>query len=100
MNNPEALQFVNQNIRPRAELLRGIKALLDADAQKWASLSANFPNTSEAVDDGREGEGVSRLTCADVVSFITVLNGLKTRFDQAGVAAIIDKPTVRPLRVE
>ena len=99
MNNPQGLQYVNQVIRPRAELIRKLKAVIDSDLQTWSAISAQFPQTAESVEDGRDNEGVSRLTCQDIHNFITILTNLKNRLDQAGVAAWLEKPCVRPLEI-
>lgn len=99
MNNPLALRFVNEHVRPMAERLRALKAMLDADLQTWQAVSPHFATAAAAVEDGREAEGVSRMTCGDVTAFINVLTNLNTRFDANGVAATIDLPCVRPLQV-
>lgn len=99
MNNPQVLAFVRNIQRPRSELLRAVKALIDSDLQTWMAISALVPNTSQLVDDGQQDEGASRLTCADIHNTAALLTNLKNRFDQAGVAAVIEKPCVRPLEV-
>jgi hypothetical protein len=97
MNNPTALRFVNENVRQMAERLRAVKALLDSDLQRWAEVSSHFATGADPVEDGREAEGVTRLTCADVTAFMQVCSNLKGRFDLNGVAATVDRPCVRTL---
>jgi len=47
--------------------------------------------------DGRESEGVSRLTGADVANLMTQLIAFQTQLNQAGVSDVISKPCVRTL---
>lgn len=100
ITNPQAIAFVNQNIRPRAEQIRALKAQIDADLTQWyAGMSALIPNDSSAVEDGREAEGVSRLVGSDVVNVLSQLVALQSQLDGSGVAATISKPCVRTLQV-
>lgn len=101
IDNPQAVKFVNESVRPKAERLRAIKAEIDAMMVDWfGGVNAMFPNDSTPVEDGREAEGVSRLTGEDVVGFIVVAQAVQTALNQAGVADRIAKPCVRPLRVD
>ena len=64
---------------------------------KWDSgLSAGFPNDTSVVEDGRDAEGISRLTGADIQAVATVFNTLLGDIDAAAEASI-NKPCVRPL---
>lgn len=92
ITDPEAIRFVNEQIRPLSEKARGLIAEIQALQTTWFSgLNTDFPNTSEAVDDNREAEGVSRLTGADVNSSVSVLLAMA----QASNSEIISKPCVR-----
>lgn len=96
MNNPEALAFVNNQIRPLAELARAFRArVADAKIEWFGGINTLVPNTAETIDDGREAEGVSRLVGTDVNGLMSVLIGMA----DAGNDQIIEKPTVRPLQV-
>ena len=97
ITDPEAIKFVNQYIRPMCENIRYMKARGDDFAVKWAQLSSDFPNdASEMVEDGRDAEGISRLTGADINAVATVFATLLGDID-ASAAAVIAKPYVRPL---
>ena len=50
----------------------------------------------EVVEDGREAEGISRLTGADINAAATVFASLLTIMDVSAQTAI-NKPCVRPL---
>lgn len=96
MNDPEAIRFVNEKIRPLAEKLEALSAELGVFRTQWfGGLNTHFANAGEPVEDGREAEGTSRLTCGDVTNFVT--QAFKTAPGEPGEwnAEIINKPTVR-----
>jgi hypothetical protein len=82
-----------------AEKFRALKAEVDAALTTYnASVGTIFyNNTAELVDDGRESQGVSRLTGNDVLLFITQLQAFQTQLNGAGVGNVISKPCVRQL---
>lgn len=98
ITNAEAIRFVNEQVRPLAEKLRAIRAQgKDALTEWFAGLNTTIGSKSDdAIADKREAEGVSRLTAADVTSFMAAIDSL------CGLSsdAAIEKPTVRPLRAE
>jgi hypothetical protein len=70
-------------------------------ASWYGGMNALIPNSAqEALDDGRESEGVSRLTGADINSLIVQLAGIQTALNVGGVSDVISKPCVRPLRAD
>ena len=93
----EEIKFVNEYIRPMCENLRYMCARGKDWKIKWDSgLSAGFPDDTSAVEDGRDAEGISRLTGADIQAVATVFNTLLGDIDAAAEVAI-NKPCVRPL---
>lgn len=100
ITNPQAITFTNEQIRPMAEKLRNMKAEIDAIMVQWfGGVNAIIPNdNAEALEDGREAEGVSRLDGDDIVGLITVIQATQTTLNNAGYADRISKPCVRPLR--
>jgi hypothetical protein len=98
--NPEVIKFINEVIRPSAEIMRNYKVMVDAAMVTWyADISPNCPNDSSPVVDNRELDGVSRLTGADVNSFVAQMSAYKFALDQSGVAQVTSKPCVRPLEI-
>lgn len=98
--NSEVVKFTNEQIRPLAEAMQALDYRIQAALVTWyATISGNCPNDSSPLDDGREGEGVSRLTGADIVNLVTQLAAYKTQMDGSGVRAVVAKPTVRALTV-
>jgi hypothetical protein len=96
IDNPQAIKFVNEQVRPMAERLRAIKAEIDGMMVDWfAGIDALVPNDPTPVADGREAEGVSRLTGADCVSLVVAAQAVQTAL--ASYSAIVAKPCVRPL---
>ena len=96
ITDPEAIKFVNEYIRPMCENIRYMKARGDDFAIKWAGLSGGFPNDTSVVEDGRDAEGISRLTGADINAVAAVFDALLMDIDSAA-ETVIAKPCVRPL---
>ena len=96
ITGPEEIKFVNEYIRPMCENIRYMKARGDDFAIKWTQLGSSFPNDTSVVEDGRDAEGVSRLTGADINAVATVFNTLLGDID-ATAEAVIAKPCIRPL---
>lgn len=96
MNDPHVIDFVN-HMRGWAEELRALKAELTAASNTWYSeISPVLPNDAgEPIEDGREAEGVSRLTGADVHSFMNEAIEFTTNLNDQ----VISKPCVRFLEV-
>lgn len=94
ITDPQAIRFVNEQVRPLCEQARALVARIDAMNTSWgAGINALFPNDTTALTDGRVAEGVSQLTGAQVTAAVGNLLALKT----ASNSQIIDKPCVRPL---
>jgi hypothetical protein len=93
ITDPQAIRFSNEVIRPLSEEVRALVAKIGAAQTTWFSgLNAEFPNDATPLDDGREDEGVSRLTGADINSVMGVLIAMSG----ASNSEIISKPCVRP----
>jgi hypothetical protein len=98
--DPQAISYCNNIIRPLAEQMRGLKARIDSGLVTWfAEVDALVPNDTSPLADGREAEGVSRLTGADITNFVTQMAAYQTALNVAGVANVISKPCVRSLEV-
>lgn len=97
--NPEAIRFVNEVVRPLCEEARGLKVRLGAMKTAWFGGINNLVGNgaNDNIADGREGEGVSRLTAADITNAVSQL--LKTAPGEAQEwnPEIIQKPCVRQL---
>lgn len=100
ITNAEAIRFTNEVVRPMAEKLRSLTYELDADIAQWyGGLGALFTaDLAGLVSDGREDQGVSRLTGNDVVGLVNQMVALQTVLKGAGVMDVIVKPCVRPYR--
>ena len=101
ITNYEAIQFTNDTIRPMAEKLRALKYEIDNAMLKYNSGigAVCVADMSGIVEDGREAEGVSRLTGNDVVGLAVQMATIQTQLAGVGVMDVIIKPCVRPLRV-
>ena len=98
ITDPQAIKFVNEVIRPLSEQLRALKANIDAATFAWnGGISAKVPNDPlEILEDGREAEGVSRLTGADIRAVVAILGNVRA----AVTDATVSKPCVRPLNAQ
>jgi hypothetical protein len=101
ITNQEVIQFSNDTVRVMAEKLRALKYEIDAAMTKYNSGigAVCVADMSGLVEDGREAEGVSRLTGNDIVGLVAQMSALQTQLSGAGVMDVIVKPCVRPLRV-
>lgn len=100
VTDPEAIRFINEEVRPLCEMARAFKARVDSMMTSWyAGLNVVVPNDAgQAIDDGRDAEGVSRLNGDDVHSAVGILEAMvatPTPYNEQ----IIELPTVRPLNV-
>jgi hypothetical protein len=94
ITDPRVIKFVNETIRPLAEEARLLKARVNDMNVKWSSeIQSLCPNTTDLIADGRDAEGISRLTGQNVndVQYALAVN------IGALVDASIEKPCVRPL---
>jgi len=100
IDNAEAIRFSNEVVRPLAEKVRDLNVLVENAMAVWyGGMNAVFPNDTSAAADGREAEGVSRITGADVNSLFGQLATFATQMDGAGVSDVVLKPCVRNLSV-
>lgn len=102
INDPQAIRFVNEQVRPLCEEIRALKARLDAMRAEYDGNIGQFffQRGSDEIADGREAEGVSRLIGNDVLAFVDLAPyQLKAFFDAIGVMPIFIKPCVRPIEV-
>lgn len=58
----QVASFVNQRIRPVAELMRSYKMQRDDFDAAWQSVSGLIPQDSTIIVDGRAAEGIAPLT--------------------------------------
>lgn len=96
MNDPTAIRFVNEAVRPMAERLRTLTHDLEDMLTTWhggigALMTADL---AAAVEDGRAGEGVTQLTCNDVVGLMAQVTAINDALTATGVPAVISKPCV------
>lgn len=97
ITDPEAIRFVNEQVRPLCEKARAMAAEIGAMQTLWfGGLDAQFPNDATALDDGREAQGVSRLTGAQIQLAVGVLIAMLGQVN----ADVIAKPCVRPLSAQ
>ena len=102
INNTEVIRFTNESVRPLCEKIRALKAEIDAAMLQWHGGGIGALVTADmagAVKDGREAEGVSRLTGNDVVGAVNQFQAIQTALNGVGVMDVVSKPCVRTLQV-
>ena len=100
ITDPQVIAFSNELVRPLAELLRDLDVFnedgLDTYAGRIEALLTPHAD-GDIIQDGRELEGVSRLSKKDLVDFMAIANTVRTFFNNASTRDTVRKPTVRPL---
>jgi hypothetical protein len=96
ITDARVIRFVNEQVRPLAEEARALKARIGSLTTDWfGGLNLVVLNTPDLIADGRDAEGVSRLTGADVNSAVSNLIAAHDAINDQ----IVAKPCVRPLQV-
>jgi hypothetical protein len=95
--NPEAIRFVNEEIRPLCEAARSLAARIDSMKDRWdAGISDIFANNEDVLIDGRADKGVSVLTSLNIKQAGAGLLAMRAAIDDAQIS----KPCVRPINVD
>ena len=101
ITDPVVIRLVNEQLRPIAERIRADKIQLKAAFADWQQKAAALvpADDKEVLDDGREAEGVTRLSGADLHAFVEVLTKYNTVGDEIGIDDVVNKLCVRSLEV-
>ncbi len=108
ITDAEAIRFINEQVRPMSELLRDIYHLAQSAEGLWFTGINTTVGTSagDNIMDGREAQGVSRLTAQDISNFMaqviniqTLMEGTTVTGTGGGTLNVIRKPAVRGLSV-
>ena len=105
ITDPRAIKFTNEVVRPLAERIRDVLEDVARAEQSWADeVGALIPNTADVLEDGRDAEGVSRLTGAEINSLRAVFVQIKNLRAGSAVTSLanvdtrIGRACVRSLR--
>ncbi len=99
--DPLVIRFTNEQIRPYAEILRAL-ASRTAEMRSTYSvqiepvLTAAGNVSADPVLDGREAEGVSRLTLDAITDIMALADTVDSFLAGAVTNAAVTLPTVRP----
>jgi hypothetical protein len=97
ITNPEAIRFVNEELRPLCEAARALAARIDAMKDRWdAGVSAIFANNEDVLIDGRAEQGVSVLNSLNIKLAGADLLAMRAAITDAQIS----KPCVRPLNAD
>lgn len=102
ITNTEVIKFSNEVVRPFCEEVRAMKAEIDSATTTWFNnISNGCPNDPEEIlEDGRDVDGVSIITGADITNVISAMINLQTVLNAPGVVDVISKPCVKPLSAD
>jgi hypothetical protein len=78
MNDPLAIRFINEYQRTTSETVDDLRSRLHVLKTVWQDevQSKVLNNESDLIEDGREAEGVTRLTGSDVYANVAALNSV------------------------
>lgn len=104
ITNEEFIRWVNEVIRPLAETLRSAGLTVDSTIDEWnrnyLGLLGGLDGADDVVLDGRESQGVSRLTGADIKAFIAAISALQSGYQAGKMTDVIYKPCVKPVTIK
>jgi hypothetical protein len=96
ITDPEAIRFVNEEIRPLCESARALAARIDSMKDRWdAGISDIFANNEDVLIDGRADKGVSVLTSLNIKQAGADLLAMRASITDAQIS----KPCVRPIEI-
>jgi hypothetical protein len=96
IDNPEIVRLTNEVVRPLAEQTRDLIIKLSIIQERIDRLMPLIPNDTSVILDGREAEGVSRLTGQDIYGILAIRNQIVSLITPEA-SALIHKACVRPL---
>lgn len=105
ITDPRVIKYVNETLRPLAERTRAVQAEIETSLAAYAVEVQAVVEAADAgapLEDGRDAEGVSRLTREDIMQAVGLLDGLAQTArlpDNAQALAAMHKACVRPLRI-
>lgn len=97
--NAEAVNFLNEAVRPFCHKIRSLKAESDSNLSRWASgISAIVgSDAGDTVVDGREADGITQLTSAEITQLVGYMQSIADLIDAGAVASNIERACARPL---
>lgn len=103
ITDPQIVRWVNEKARPFSEqllvlLLQSKEFVSNYDEKIVPLIAAAGHVGMDAVDDGRDAEGISRLLASDITALLSVANGLNNLATPA-VFTTVRKPTVRSIDI-
>lgn len=95
ITDSRAVRLVNEQLRPICEAIRAIKARIVAmNTDLTDDVRSQIKQDTSELKDGRDAEGVSRLTGDDIFKALENLTNVANTADDV----VIAKPCVRPLQ--
>ena len=103
ITDPLILKWVREDVRPLSEELAALLLKCTEFADRYDDTIAPLVGdlnvvSTDNVEDGREAEGVSRLTVADLTNFINVTKSIRTLADGT-TRQQVALPNVRKIRI-
>lgn len=98
MADSSVVKFINEDLRPLAEMMRAVKARAQSSIVRWDNvLKEKIPdeNDKTVIDDGRESEGVTQVKVDEVHLLLKLLVSATDQIDDP----LIERFCVRALQV-
>ncbi len=99
ITDPTVTTYVNEAIRPLADILVGLSSALDVEIARYNAVIAPLLTGNTGPDeiiDGAASDGRVVLNLTDLQNFITQITTIQTQFDGGGVFDVISKPHSNP----
>ena len=100
ITNPTVTAYSNESIRPIADRIVLLKALIDTEIARYYAeilpiLVADSNTSGDEIIDGAQSDGRAVVEYDDLMNFITQITAIQTLLDGAGVMDVLSKPRVR-----
>ncbi len=101
ITNPGVIVFCNEDMRPFAEWLRKLKAIVTAMNDEWNTVFSSIvpDDPGEQLIDGRESEGVTQVDGDEMHDLMNLCATIETALSTTANEELLSKFAVRPLRL-
>jgi hypothetical protein len=100
INNPQAVRFSNEKLRPLADAMLTMYRIAKSMELSWLAqgMDARLTNTSDRIIDGSVEDGRTAITGADANALRAVAAALVTAMEAAASSKlkVVDKYSVNP----
>lgn len=101
ITNSQVIAFSNERLRTSAELIQKVKVQFEGHKAVWDGGVSSLINNvvDDTIEDGRELEGIFKLTGADAYLMMTRIDSLLAVLQAPFAMDVVNKVAVRVLQV-